>query len=224
MNKYLKIAATVIFILFSSLCFSQKDTVKRQLGLIPKADIFWPITGIIRKCTTLSFSLEKQVFKHVSVQLSYFNFYGIVNRVTGYPPGVTGYPPGNDNSVWYESDIVSEFRYYFSKSKKTKGFYAGIYSELTLDHNIYQNLYSLNPSNNNIIDFYEDIFSNGILVGYQFYIGQKISFDLTFGLGAGKIFYTSTVNSENWEPLNRYLNESYTWQDGIINVNIGYRL
>jgi hypothetical protein len=205
---------SILFSILASKTFSQSDSSKSQSsGLIPKIDVFWPIVGVVQKAPTFGLLLEKKVTGHISLQLGYYYYYQ--NQTTNQG---SSYSINNFSS---ESQVTFESKYYFSKTYKTKGFYAGLFLEGAFWHYIDAfEFYGTGNAGN--INYYTDTFIIGALAGYQNFIRKRIAFDFAVGAGMGQVIYNSIRSLQNYGPL---ATDNFEFLIGnFIHATIGYKL
>ncbi|MGP8215885.1 MAG: outer membrane beta-barrel protein [Bacteroidia bacterium] len=206
-----KLRLCFVFITISFIAFSQSDTTKRFLGIVPKIDIFWPACDLITKNTTcFDFSIEKEIGSHESIELTYQ--YNTVITVS-LTPVLLKYPNIYENSFIRtsnrESQIMPEFRYYFGKFNKHNHshLYAGIYPELLFMNKTSINLYSNESTGNQP----ETDLAIGLDIGFKTYIFKRIVLDFLIGDATSEVL-----------PLSNWANFS---QDAYfrLSVDVGYR-
>jgi len=189
-----------LLLLLPLLSTAQGDTSKKGLGLVPKADVLLPIISAIRgnNTTYLGFSLEKEIGRHSSLQLTYQH----------YADNIRG---SYQQKFWnfYQSQILPEYRYYLNGHT---GFYIGAHGDLLYSENVTND--DIVNANKSIIYTYATNFAMGINAGYR-YMYKRIVVDLLLG------------DSWLVGPPNSYVRYDWINlpgnQMGRVSVNIGYR-
>jgi hypothetical protein len=206
----------IILLSFSfSFVYSQSDSSRHSLGLIPKVDVLLPIVGLTSNESVLSFSIEKELGKQTSLQLSFFYSYFSYSNV-GIDSLVQKEVLGG---AWSEYRIVPEFDYYFNKIKNHRGFYTGVYIDFVYDHSIENDAYINAPTVTNNI--YTNSLAIGLLGGYKLYVYKRINIDFLLGLGSGRIINTKVISGSDAVDHGPFYGNINL--DGIININVGYR-
>ncbi|HEX7413958.1 MAG TPA: DUF3575 domain-containing protein [Bacteroidia bacterium] len=205
----------VIFILITSLYFSKayatftksdstkKDTTKKHLNIIVKADILLPVFGLYAGYRYCSFTIEKLLKKRHSVQVTF-----------------TDYWEHTFNGLTFNNwQLIPEYKFFVSNKKSHGGYYVGAFGLFV--HSKYVTTFP-----QMVIEGYKTIsLGGGISNGAQFYLFKKLTIDVLVGVGLIKpvsyydsyLYYNGVV-----QPL---YYPDYDWQSYVtyrVAINIGF--
>ncbi len=211
--KIHKVCTTLFLFLSALTCFAQNDSAKKQLGIIPKVDLFLPIGAYAANQAAFSFSLEKFIGRYISIQAAYNYFYS----KTPFP---ADYANVDDQ---YMSQIIPELRFYFNEHKNHKGFYAGIYPELILKHHVQEDISSLTTNYPYQLIYNQWMFGGGMDVGFQTFIVKRIALDFLFGYGMDEVKGVKVISQENAYLRYNSLGLNTIGNYPRIAVNVGYK-
>jgi len=196
----------ILLIIPYHLMASDSLEVKRIFAI--KTDLI-AIPFLFSSSKYYSITVEKSVCKKQSMQ---FSFLHVTNDM--------------DYEVFQTDQIILEYKFYFNKIGE--GFFGGLYSKYSNNHEAFyerydQNYNSLKPKEKLELEYKQQSLGGGVITGYQYCFNKHLLVELIAGIGIRKNFHfepsyfdethvnVSSLNKNNWEL------------DGRVALNLGYR-
>lgn len=207
------IPAFIFSLALLNLSFAQ-DTALAPKTMTVKLDLVYPAIGLVSPQfqEMLHLSVESPVKKNQSVQIS--GMYSTFKNNETYQYSLFGTNFSfNAITVQKTWQMMPQYRFYYPG----KNFYLGPYVKYAYTHSKSEIIPNdtVARAQNGVVSLAWHAAGLGGMAGYQFFIFNNVSVDLSLGLGVRKNFYNKIISGTGLVKS--------SLADGLFSLNIGYR-